>query len=418
MYSRKFAVFGDFNRFTFLILSLAIAAVLCLGVAQSGSAAERSSAIVVDATTRSVLFAEAPDAQRYPASLTKMMTLYLAFDALDRGRLSLGQRLIASQHAATQAPSAIGVRPGEAITVEQAILGVTTKSANDAAVVLAEAIGGSESNFAALMTQRAQSLGMTNTVFHNASGLPNRQQHTTARDMATLALALWNNHRDYYHYFSVHEFAFDGHTHLNHNHMLANYDGADGIKTGYIRDSGFNLVASAQRNGRRLIGVVFGGTSVPARDQQMARLLDQGFGRHDPNADMRYASLDDNKPTADKGAPKAMDKLVASLNSALPTGNAELETAVDQGSTNVERDTWAVQVGAFSKAAKAEHQAQKAIKAASHTLSADKVSVEAEADESGKLFRSRIAGLSEREARDACRELHRKKFICVAVAPN
>jgi D-alanyl-D-alanine carboxypeptidase len=418
MYSWKFAGVSGLNRLTLLLLSLALVAIFGAGMAQPGNAAERGSAIVVDANSRSVLFAEAPDAARYPASLTKMMTLYLAFDALDRGRLNLSQRLIASQHAATQAPSAIGIRPGEAITVEQAILGITTKSANDAAVTLAEAMGGSESNFAVLMTQRAQSLGMTNTVFRNASGLPNRQQHTTARDMATLALALWNNHRDYYHYFSVREFAFDGHTHLNHNHMLANYDGADGIKTGYIRDSGFNLVASAQRNGRRLIGVVFGGTSVPARDQQMARLLDQGFGRQDPSSDMRYASLNEGKPGSGNITPKTMDKLVASLNSAQSPAAADLESTVDQGSTNAERDTWTVQVGAFGKAAKAEHQAHKAIKAASRTLQADKVSIEAEPDESGKLFRSRIAGLSEREARDACRELHRKKFICVPIAPN
>jgi D-alanyl-D-alanine carboxypeptidase len=177
-------------------------------------------------------------------------------------------------------------------------------------------------------------------------------------------------------------------------------------------------VASAQRNGRRLIGVVFGGTSVPARDQQMARLLDQGFGRQDPSSDMRYASLNEGKPGSGNIPPKTMDKLVASLNSAQSPAAADLESTVDQGSTNAERDTWTVQVGAFGKAAKAEHQAHKAIKAASRTLQADKVSIEAEPDESGKLFRSRIAGLSEREARDACRELHRKKFICVPIAPN
>ena len=392
--------------------ALLLATTLSIAAPDTASAADRQSAIIIDAKTRTVLFAEAPDAQRYPASLTKMMTLYLTFDALDRGRLSLGQRISMSQHAATQAPSVTGLRAGDGLTIEQAIMSVTTKSANDAAVALGEAVGGSEDNFAQMMTQRAKSLGMNNTVFRNASGLPNRQQHTTARDMATLALALWNNHRPYYHYFSVPEITIGGRTLLNHNHLLANYEGADGIKTGYIRDSGFNLVASAQRDNRRLIGVVFGGTSVSSRDHEMAQLLDHGFARPDPNSDMRYADRDE-QPDA-----KGMKNLVTALNPVPSANAADAGAAAEQGSTSAESDSWAVQVGAFNKARKAEHQAQRAIKAAPKSLQAEKVNIEASPDDSGKLYRARVTGLSEQEARDACRQLHRKKFICQAVAPN
>ncbi|HYM31549.1 MAG TPA: D-alanyl-D-alanine carboxypeptidase [Candidatus Cybelea sp.] len=395
--------------------SLALVAIALLAVSHSAFAIERRSVIIIDATNRQVLYSEAPDAARYPASLTKMMTLYLTFDALDKGKLKLDQRLPVSRHAATQAPSSLGLHVGETISVEQAILGITTKSANDAAVTLSEAIGGNEKSFADMMTNRARALGMTGTVFRNASGLPNRQQHTTARDMATLALALWANHRNYYHYFSAREFTFDGHTHINHNHMLTNYDGADGIKTGYINDSGFNLVASAKRDGRRLIGVVFGGTSVSARDHEMSRLLDAGFTRAvpAPETDMRVAG------SADPGqAARAASSMVAAFNPVPVAQAAEPDIGTEQGSTHADRDTWALQVGAFSKQVAAERQAQKAMKSIPALLQLDGVSVEASPDGTGKLYRARVTGLSEQEARDACRQLHRKKMHCLPIAPN
>jgi len=346
-------------------------------------------------------------------TLPEMMTLYLTFDALDRGRLRLGQNLVMSPHAAAQEPSVTGLRAGGSLTVEEAIMAVTTKSANDAAVLLGETVGGSEEHFAELMTARAESLGMTNTVFRNASGLPNRQQHTTARDMATLALALWNNHRPYYHYFSVPEVTIGGRTLLNHNHLLARYEGADGIKTGYIRDSGFNLVASAERDNRRLIGVVFGGTSVQSRDHEMERLLDAGFAGTEPGSDMRYAAN-----SRDASPAKPLQRLAASLNPIQPAAAADADAANEQGSTSAQSDTWSVQVGAFSKAFKAERQAERAIHAAPKSLSGEGVSIDTAPDDSGKVYRARIAGLTEREARDACRQLHRKKFTCQAIAPN
>src|SRR5208282_1168561 len=209
------------------------------------------------------------DGRTHPASLTKMMTLYLTFESLESGQLHKTQSLRVSAHAASQQPSKLELAAGETITVEQAILALTVKSANDAAVVLAEAIGGSESEFAQTMTQKARELGMTGTTFRNASGLPNPGQVTTARDMAKLARALIRDYPQYYGYFSAREFTFQGNEIPTHNHVLVEYEGADGLKTGYIHSSGFNLVTSAVRNGRRLIGVVMGGQTSSQRDHAM-----------------------------------------------------------------------------------------------------------------------------------------------------
>lgn len=238
---------------------------------------EKYAAIVVDFTTGNILYSRNPDAVRHPASLTKMMTLYLVFEALDNGRLSLIQQIPVSAHAANQQPSRLGLRPGQTITVQQAILAVVTKSANDAATVLAEAIGGSEGEFAEMMTRRAKSLGMQRTVYINASGLPNPNQVTTAGDLAKLSLAILHHFPSYYHYFSTKQFIYQGHSFANHNHLLNFYQGLDGIKTGYINASGFNLSASAERNGKRIVAVVMGGRTASTRDKHMAELLDQGF---------------------------------------------------------------------------------------------------------------------------------------------
>jgi len=234
-------------------------------------------AIVLDAQTGQVLRELNPDVVTYPASLTKMMTLYLTFEALNQGRLRLDQFLPVSGTAASRAPSKLGLVPGESITVRDLILGVVTKSANDAAVVLAEALGGSEWGFAQQMTAKARQLGMMQTVYYNASGLPEPSQRTTARDVARLALALYHQFPREYRYFATREFDFRGETVHSHNHLLDWYDGADGIKTGYVNASGFNLAASAVRDGRRLLGVIMGGRSWRSRDKQMASLLDQGF---------------------------------------------------------------------------------------------------------------------------------------------
>ncbi|MBF0161165.1 MAG: D-alanyl-D-alanine carboxypeptidase [Magnetococcales bacterium] len=253
--------------------------------------------LVMDAKTGRILHATHPDELRHPASLTKMMTLYLAFQALKSGQLRLDQQLPISQNAASQAPSKLGLRAGQQIRVEDALLGLVTKSANDATVVVAEALGGSEEQFARIMTKKARSMGMSRTVFRNPSGLPDPEQVTTARDMAILGYALVYHYPQYYPYFSREGFTYAGVHHNNHNHLMSRYQGMDGIKTGYIRASGFNLVASTVRGSTRLIGVVFGGRSAVARDNKMAALLDQAFaGLRSGQAALRVASLDVEQP--------------------------------------------------------------------------------------------------------------------------
>ncbi len=261
------------TRLAALLLLLASSAVLA-PVAQA-----RYSALVVDPNSGAVLFERNANEYRHPASLTKMMTLYMVFDALARGRLGLGQWLVASEYAASRPPTKLGLRPGDPLSVEQGIYALVTLSANDAATVFAESLGGSEYGFAQQMTQKARMLGMTQTVFRNASGLPDPEQITTAWDMYRLAYALRRDFPQYYRYFAATDFYFHNRVYRNHNHLLYNYEGTDGIKTGYIRESGFNLVASASRSGHRLIGVVFGGNSPGARDAHMRTILDQGFAK-------------------------------------------------------------------------------------------------------------------------------------------
>ncbi len=245
--------------------------------AQIGS--ERYASIVLDAASGDILSAVNADEYRYPASLTKMMTLYMLFEALRDRRLALTQTVPVSPWAASMSPSKLGLLPGTVITVEQALLGLVTKSANDAAAALGELMAGDEERFAQMMTLRARALGMTRTTFRNASGLPDWGQVTTARDMTVLARHLIQDFPSYYWYFSVPSFVFQGRTIMSHQRMLQTYPGADGLKTGYIEASGFNVVTSALWGSTRLIGVVLGAASGWERDQHMASLLDQGFER-------------------------------------------------------------------------------------------------------------------------------------------
>ncbi len=234
-------------------------------------------AIVVDANSDTVISQMNADRLLHPASMSKLMTLYLTFEALESGKLSLQRNLPVSEHAESMSPTKLNLVAGQSIRVEDAILSLVTLSANDSAVVLAEGLGGSEDRFGQLMTRKAHQLGMVNTNFRNSNGLPDPAQISTARDMAILCRALIRRFPQYYHYFSVREFTYNGIPHANHNHLMSRYPGMDGLKTGLTNASGFNLAASAVRGGRRLIGVVFGGTSAIQRDDYMADLLDQGF---------------------------------------------------------------------------------------------------------------------------------------------
>src|SRR5215475_2646845 len=232
-------------------------------------------AIVVDANSGNVLHASNPDALRHPASLTKIMTLYLLFERLESGKLKLDSPLKVSEHAEDQAPTKLDLEEGQTIKVEDAIKGMVTRSANDAAVVVAEALAGSEKEFAKLMTRKAQALGMSNTVYKNASGLPDDNQITTARDQSTLGRAIQERFPRYYKYFSIRSFTFRGESISNHNHLLGKVEGVDGIKTGYINASGFNLVTSVHRGNRYLVAVVMGGSSGGSRDAKMRDLISE-----------------------------------------------------------------------------------------------------------------------------------------------
>lgn len=238
---------------------------------------QKDAAYVVDGATGQVLYDRNADAPRKPASLTKMMTLYLMFEELDKGRIKLDTKLTASLHASRQDPTKVGIEPGGQIDAETAIKALTVLSANDVAVVIAETIGGTEENFARRMTQRAHELGMTKSNFQNASGLPNPLQVTSAHDMALLGRHLAYDFPKYYVYFAAPSFSYQGRTHLTHDHLLDNFQGVDGIKTGYTRASGFNLVTSAVRNNKHVVGVVMGGLSYASRDKEMVRLLSGVF---------------------------------------------------------------------------------------------------------------------------------------------
>jgi len=229
--------------------------------------------IVVDANSGNVLHSTNPDAQRHPASLTKIMTLYLLFEQLEAGKLKLDSQLKVSGEAAGQMPTKLGLKPGTTIQVEDAIKGIITRSANDVAVVVAEAIAGDEDDFAKRMTRKAQALGMSRTVYKNASGLPDNDQVTTARDQSILGRAIQERFPKYYKYFSTRSFTFRGQSISNHNHLLGRVDGVDGIKTGYIGASGFNLVTSVHRGNRYLVAVVMGGSSAGSRDAKMRDLI-------------------------------------------------------------------------------------------------------------------------------------------------
>ncbi len=264
---------------------------------------DRFAEIVIDAQTGFVLSEKNPDKRLYPASMTKMMTLYLAFEAIEGGQMTKAQRVPVSANAQYQEPSKLGLEAGYSIRVEDLILGIVTRSANDAAVTLGEAVGGSESRFARMMTAKAQQLGMKNTHFVNASGLHDPDQYSSARDMAILAQAIMRDFPRQYHYFSTPSFTYAGVTSLNHNKLLKTYQGCDGMKTGYVYASGYNLTASAVQGGHRLIGVIFGGRTAAVRNKTMEDLLDAGFARI---ADPRVAALIQHRTDMAKGvAPKA-----------------------------------------------------------------------------------------------------------------
>jgi len=387
--------------------------------------------IVIDADTGRVLSEMNADSITYPASLTKMMTLYLTFEALNSGRLRLDQYLPVSSEAASKSPTKLHLVPGDSVQVHDLILGIVTKSANDAAAVLGEGLAGSEPAFADLMTAKARQLGMTSTVYRNASGLPDPDQHTTARDVAQLALALYHDFPREYRYFATRQFFFRGRVILTHNHLLDWYEGADGIKTGYIGASGFNLAASAVRNSHRLIGVVMGGASAGSRDREMAALLDQGFaevGVAPAVVAQREASAPSAAPVAETETDqpeavrprekigqlaKAARKIAAHLS---PVAKAEAAPIAHQLRTSAETDRWSIQLGAF----RVESAAEEAARSAAVVPGAKGKPVQiVQPSKGGKehVYRARLLNFSPQEAQGACAALRKKKIECSVVPP-
>jgi D-alanyl-D-alanine carboxypeptidase len=286
-----------------------------------------AASILVDGNSGAVLESSNADALRHPASLTKVMTLYLLFERLDAGKIKLDTPLHVSEHASEQAPTKLELKPGQTLTVEEAIKGIVTKSANDAAVTVAENLGGDEESFAKLMTQKAHALGMTRTTYVNASGLPDDEQLTTARDQALLGRAIQDRFPRFYRYFSTESFVYHGAAMRNHNHLLGAVEGVDGIKTGFTRASGFNLLTSLHRDGRYLVGVVMGGPSASERDGHMRELISQHFKeaalRH--TAPMLADAHEDAQPYAFGKSP--MTSVLTAASHAEPASTAPVSTA-------------------------------------------------------------------------------------------
>lgn len=464
-------------------MSLALIAVLISSIAGYSSPAfakanPRYASLVMDADTGVVLSQSNPDKKLHPASLTKVMTLLMVFEAIEQGKLTLRDRVPVSRHAASMAPSKLGLEAGSSIRVQDGIYAMVTKSANDVAVAFAEKLGGTEGNFGRMMTARARQLGMNRTNFVNASGLHDKRQISTARDMATLARTVIKQYPGYYRYFSTANFSYKGHNYHNHNRLMETYKGMDGMKTGYVGASGFNLVASAVRNNRRLIGVVFGGTTASKRNAEMEKLLNMGFNKA---GDVRIARADP-APLPEKLAPvatrsgtspapipphkPAMLAAVDSLARVMPaagsvthrppvkmasigpildsakfselTGEGDMDISeskrIETGLVAVSAvkggevvkpsprlltgpssdDTWLVQIGAYSSRAATDSAIHSSIKKLPVSLASATPAIAPLKVKDGWVFRARLAGYTREQAYQACSYLK----DCIPVAPR
>ena len=394
----------------------------------------KDSYLIVDATSGRELASDRPDELRHPASLTKLMTLYLTFSALDSGQLSLGDSLPVSLSALNAQPTKMGLMGGT-VMVRDAVMGLVTRSANDAAIVLGEALGGDEDNFVRQMTLKARQLGMSSTVFRNASGLPNREQVTTARDLARLAYALLRDFPHYYPVFSVQSYVYRGRPLENHNRMLLSYAGADGLKTGYTAASGFNLVMSAVRNNRRLIGVVMGGDSAFTRDRLMADLMDRGFEtaqsmslsawtspRVPPSA--RYAAANFIPGAGFPEVSRIGQVVKAEPAPSMPTtavipAPIQLATASPTAPLGLGAPTigsWVIQVGSFNDSHSAELALERATSALPDPIRSHGSATIDEVQMAQRTFhRARLTNLSQAEAIDGCKKLSQRKIYCSAL---
>jgi D-alanyl-D-alanine carboxypeptidase len=388
------------------ILCAGVLAALISGLIPNTASAYRAS-LVLDADTGVILHAEQPNLRSFPASTTKMMTVYLAFEALKSGKLKLDEDLPISVRAASQTGQSLRLRQGATIKTRDVILGTIIESANDAAVVLAERLGGTESDFAEMMSRKARSLGMTRSEFRNASGLNHPEQVVTARDMALLALALLRNFPDQYSYFSTRSFSHRGSTFNSVNGFLANYKGADGIKTGFTCAAGYNLVASAVRGGRRIVAVVLGETSRGGRAVTIARLMDTAYAMPDPKTHVTIHDIDPAR-TSDPDLPA-----VGVISPAC--GDAISVPGLPNAPTVSRADAWSIEFGGtFNTKAKATDAARKLMRSHAAVLGGGMMTT----IERGRKFRPIILNMNERQATAACKRLRQAKAYCVVVTPK
>ena len=464
-----------------ILSRLFISFIILITILSGHQAEARYAAIVIDAESGDVLHSVNADTRNYPASLTKMMTLYMLFEALDQGNIGLRQQMIVSRNATRARPSKLGLRPGERITVEEAIEALIAKSANDIAVVVAEKLGGSVRAFAKAMTKRARKLGMGRTTFRNPHGLPNRNHLSTARDMAVLSRLLITGFPQYYNYFAIKNFKFRGRNYENHNKLLRHYIGADGIKTGYTKAAGYNLAASAEREGNRVIAVVFGGKTAKLRDLHVKNLLDKGFAklsieqgsRDDPVKDLVAGKVAHSKSRKNLATPpsiKASSPIVIPFENATaevtrdtifdtenrntneilktktpfplfrngwpkdfaqtvqppktsPLAQGKRKTDVAELKTqdyakNRKPRTWMIQMGAYFQMASAVTQAIRAAENLSALGKDYEVAIMIGISNNRTVYRSRLSGLSKKDAIEACRQLREYRFDCITMSPH
>lgn len=420
-----------------ILLAAAGLALSCLGAAAPTAAAAqipylqlnpsepKYAAIVIDANSGEVLYDKRADSPRYPASVTKVMTLYLAFEALSEGRMKLTDRVVMSPRAAAQAPTKLGLRPGESLTVDEAIRAMTVKSANDVAVAMAEKLAGSESRFAALMTLRGQELGMRNSRFVNASGLPDSRQISTARDLAILSRATMRDFPQYYSYFSIKGFTFRGNYIRGHNRLLDSMDGFDGLKTGYTNASGFNLAGSAVRDGRRLIAVVLGGSSSAWRDNNMEDLLLTGFDvlkrrSHGDRTTIAANLYEDEprgpvmRPSIEQGDGEQSNlKIVLTETPRAPA--VKVSPTLKAAQAKSAKGNWGVQVGAFKSKSLATKQLSLVRGRFARFVADAEAAVEGAA---GGSYRAQFQGLTAEAARATCAAISAKRQPCMVLSPR
>ena len=441
-----------------LLTMVLLSAVLLCSVIGSAQANPRYAAIILDAQSGEVLHAENADAARYPASLTKMMTLYLLFEAMDNKLLKLDTAMPVSAHAASMPQTNLSLRKGDRLRVRDAIPALVVRSANDVAVVVAEALGGTESQFAQMMTRKAQALKMNSTSFRNASGLPNSGQKTTARDLSILSMRLMKDHAKYYHYFSTPSFTYGGRTYHSHNRLIKNYSGTDGMKTGYINASGFNVATSTKKGNHRLIGVVMGGRTAQSRDAAMAALMDKAFIRAEQLAKLspkaaqqareaasptsnlvvssetvRQVSRQEaiqhtqaakvNPPTPQIKPAPIQQVAIAPIQQGVikPIQQAPIQATASASviqSTSAPSFTseqaWAIQVGSFRAIHQAKERAAEAARRLGSTQQA-KIAVNPASVGGQTLYRAQLVGLRQDEAKQSCVHLVRQSMDCLVV---